>query len=110
MTTHELKLLKKYFDGVVYGTKSVECRCYDEKREKMKEKDFILFVSEGDSKLTKIVKVVVADSFRDLLTEVGVERCLPGVGTVNDGVEIYNAIGSYREWKGQVVAFEIALI
>lgn len=40
---HELKLQPEYFDAIKAGTKKIECRLFDEKRQRIKVGDTIIF-------------------------------------------------------------------
>lgn len=47
---HEMKLQPKYYDYILNGTKRIEIRLYDEKRQKIKIGDTIKFLKEPDLK------------------------------------------------------------
>lgn len=52
------------------------------------------------------------DTFEAMLTAEGLSACLPGVGSIADGVEIYRSIPTYRERESaqHVIAVRIALL
>ena len=69
---HILKLQPKYFDYINNGTKRIELRLYDEKREKIDIGDTIIFKKEPE--LIDIIKVKViglyrCDSFENLFKD-----------------------------------------
>ena len=69
---HILKLRPKYFDYINNGTKRIELRLYDEKREKIDIGDTIIFKKEPE--LIDIIKVKViglyrCDSFENLFKD-----------------------------------------
>ena len=69
---HELKLLPKYYDYILNGTKRIELRLYDEKRRKIKIGDKICFLKESDLKESFVVNVVGLlryNSFSDLFND-----------------------------------------
>lgn len=55
--THEMKLQPKYYDYILKGTKRIELRLFDEKRQEIKVGDKIKFIKE--SSLTESFEVVV---------------------------------------------------
>jgi len=69
---HILKLHPKYFDFINQGTKRIELRLYDEKRQKISIGDTITFQKETDLADTLTVKVIGLlryDSFEDLFND-----------------------------------------
>ncbi len=55
---HILKLQPKYFDYINNGTKRIELRLYDEKRQKINIGDTIIFQKEPELEITMKVKVI----------------------------------------------------
>lgn len=55
---HEMKLQPKYYDFILNGTKRIEIRLFDEKRQQIKIGDTIKFLKEPDLKESFNVKVV----------------------------------------------------
>ena len=55
---HEMKLQPKFFDYIMNGTKRIEIRLYDEKRQKIKLGDKIKFFKEPDLVDIMVVKVI----------------------------------------------------
>ena len=55
---HILKLQPKYFDYINNGTKRIELRLYDEKRQKIDIGDTIIFQKEPELVTTMKVKVI----------------------------------------------------
>jgi len=69
---HILKLQPRYFDYINNGTKRIELRLYDEKRQKINIGDTIIFQKEPDLEITLKVKVVGLlryDSFENLFKD-----------------------------------------
>ena len=69
---HILKLQPKYFDYINNGTKRIELRLYDEKRQQINIGDTIIFQKEPE--LEKIMKVKVIgllryNSFEELFSD-----------------------------------------
>lgn len=73
---HILKLQPKYFDYINKGTKRIELRLYDEKRQKINVGDTIIFQKEPDLETTMKVKVIGLlryNSFEELFEDFNIE-------------------------------------
>lgn len=69
---HILKLQPKYFDFIDSGTKRIELRLYDEKRQKINVGDTIIFQKEPGLEKTLRVKVIGLlryNSFEELFND-----------------------------------------
>ena len=67
---HELKLQPRYYEYILGGTKDIEIRLYDEKRQKINIGDIIIFKKEpelNESFKVKVVRVKEKASFLRLL-------------------------------------------
>ena len=117
---HELSVQKQYFNKIRDGSKTVEGRAgkvdaknnilenYKKGETRFKVGDKLRFTISGDtnnsgketvdhSVTCKITKVVFHDTFKDMLSGAGLEKCLPGVNSVEEGVEIYRSFSGYRQ-------------
>jgi len=73
---HVLKLQPRYFDYINNGTKRIELRLYDEKRQKINVGDTIIFQKEPELELTMKVKVIgllIYNSFEELFNDFDIE-------------------------------------
>ena len=73
---HVLKLQPKYFDYINTGTKRIELRLYDEKRQKINIGDTIIFKREPELEKNLKVKVIALlsyNSFDELLKDFNIE-------------------------------------
>lgn len=73
---HTLKLKPKYFEFINNGTKRIELRLYDEKRQKINIGDTIIFQKEPDLNTTMKVEVIGLlryNTFEDLLEDFDIE-------------------------------------
>lgn len=73
---HVLKLQPRYFDYINNGTKRIELRLYDEKRQKINIGDTIIFQKEPELEVTMKVKVVgllIYNSFEELFNDFDIE-------------------------------------
>lgn len=70
MAIHEMNLQPKLFDPIKYGTKRIELRLYDEKRQKITLGDTIEFYkSENDRIQTKVIGLLRYNSFKELFED-----------------------------------------
>lgn len=73
---HILKLQSKYFNYIKDGTKRIELRLYDEKRQKINIGDTIIFQKEPDLETTLQVKVIGLlryNTFEELFEDFDIE-------------------------------------
>ena len=69
---HEMKLQPKYYNFILNGTKRIEIRLYDEKRQEVKLGDTIKFLKEPDlneSFNAKVVGLLRYNSFEDMFKD-----------------------------------------
>ena len=69
---HEMKLQSKYYTFMLNGTKRIEIRLFDEKRQKIKLGDTIKFLKEPDLKEsfnTKVVGLLRYNSFKEMFRD-----------------------------------------
>ena len=69
---HEMKLQPKYYDYILNGTKRIEIRLFDEKRQQIRIGDTIKFFKEPELKESFDVKVVGLlryNSFEDMFKD-----------------------------------------
>jgi ASC-1-like (ASCH) protein len=68
--THSMRLATEYFEKIKGGTKTIECRLYDEKRKELKVGDVIEFSdtqNEPDKIMSEIIALHPFPSFSELL-------------------------------------------
>lgn len=69
---HEMKLQPKYYNYILNGTKRIEVRLYDEKRQQIKIGDTIKFLKEPElnkSFKAKVVGLLRYNSFEDMFKD-----------------------------------------
>ena len=69
---HHMKMFEPFFERMKNGTKTIECRCNDEKRQKIAVGDLITFTKLPDSKesLTVIVRDLYPyNNFKELFQD-----------------------------------------
>lgn len=73
---HILKLQPKYFDYISNGTKRIELRLYDEKRQKINIGDTIIFQKEPEleSKMkVRVIGLLKYNAFEELIEDFDIE-------------------------------------
>lgn len=70
MAIHEMNLQPKYFDFIKNGTKRIELRLYDEKRQKIALDDTIIFSKSKDDTLkAQVIGLLRYNSFKELFED-----------------------------------------
>lgn len=73
---HQFKLNNSPFKKIASGTKTIELRLYDEKRQKLNVGDEIVFSNSEGNKLPVIVTALNRfDSFRELYDKLDLLKC-----------------------------------
>ena len=68
--THEMNLQDKYFDFILNGTKRIELRLNDEKRQQIKIGDTIIFCNkQGETFSAKVKDLFRNNSFEELFED-----------------------------------------
>ena len=73
--THEMKLKQRYFDFMLNGTKRIEIRLYDEKRQKINIGDTIIFHNDDNlnqSFSAKVIGLLRYYNFADMLNDIDI--------------------------------------
>ena len=74
---HELKLQPRYYEYILNGSKGIEIRLYDEKRQKINIGDTIIFRKEpelNESFKVRVVGLLRYENFEGLFEDFGVDR------------------------------------
>ena len=69
---HNMKLQEKYYNYILNGTKRIEIRLYDEKRQQIKIGDIIKFIKEpnlDESIEAKVIGLIRYNSFNDMFKD-----------------------------------------
>jgi len=75
MTIHNMSLKEKYFNLIKNGSKTIELRLFDDKRQKIQIGDKIKFTNNDESFEVNVVGLVRAQTFEDLFQIIPVQRC-----------------------------------
>jgi len=74
---HELKLQPRYYEYILNGSKDIEIRLYDEKRQKINIGDIIIFKKEpelNESFKVKVVGLLRYENFDGLFNDFTIDR------------------------------------
>ena len=112
--THILKLQPKFFDFIKDGTKRIELRLFDEKRQQININDIIEFKREPeqiDSLKVKVIGLLKYRSFEDLFEDFPIEILSDNSMTKN---ELLNVLEEFytpeKQEKYGVLGIKIAKI
>ena len=90
MTKYTKSVKNPWFDYIALGLKTVEGRLNKGDFAEMKKGDQIEFTNGDHRVLATITSIVSYPSFYSYLKHEGLEKCLPGIKTLREGVEIYH--------------------
>ncbi len=111
---YKMNLQSKYLLDVLSGKKSIEARLFRDKHTQIGKDDEILFKDKSglQSALCKVLEAIRYGSFYEMLQFEGLEKCLPGIKTISEGVSVYHSFPSYKvlEFKTGVIAFRLECI
>lgn len=99
-TIHKMKLSEPWYRLVKENHKNYEARLLDEKRKLLKVGDYIEFSdSKGNNTFIKeIEKLSIHKSFENAIKKGGLNKVLPGIKTIHEGVNsVYYSIPGYKE-------------
>lgn len=109
---HEMRLNKEPFEKIEKGTKIIELRLYDEKRQLIKENNIIEFTNREDERKikTKVIKLHKYNSFEELYNNFD----KVALGYEENEIANYSDMEKYyskeEQQKYGVVGIEIKLI
>lgn len=97
--THIMKLSEPYYTLVKTNKKTVEIRVFDEKRQKLKIKDTIIFTKQdGNGKFKRKIKnLVVSKNFEISIRGATLKKCMPNIRSIKEAVDIYHSFPNYKE-------------
>jgi len=103
---YEIHISEPWFSYIVSGKKIAEGRPNKSLFAKFKPKDILTIFNKQlqqrfDFEVTEILKY---DTFKDMLTDLGITNVLPGIKTIEDGVKVY------RQWYNEDVEREFGVI
>ena len=84
--TYHMNVQEPWFTFIKNGDKTVEGRLNKGRFAELKVGDIIIWQQECQVKISYIKKY---DSFKEMLEEEGLDKVLPGIKTIDDGVKVY---------------------
>ena len=113
MKTHNMKLMTKYFDYIKFGSKRIELRLNDEKRQNIKIGDEIIFEELVDNPRylrTRVIDLYYENNFNDLIEKYDIELFADKHTTKKELIKLLNNIYSQEEQeKYGIVGIRIEL-
>ena len=106
------RLTPIYFDLIAKGIKTVEGRVNKAPLNTLQPGDILKFIdrdSPDRSIDTQVVYVKTYPSFREMLQKEGLELCLPGITSLDEGVAIYHQFPGYEEAEKTLGALAIKI-
>ena len=88
---HEMGLQSKYFDYIKNGTKRIELRLFDEKRQKIRLGDIIEFASpDRETLAVKVIGLLRYGSFEELFRDFDISMLADASMTKHELLEVLN--------------------
>ncbi|PRP89412.1 hypothetical protein PROFUN_01275 [Planoprotostelium fungivorum] len=95
---HILHVQSRWFHLIREGKKLYEGRLNDGEVHNIRRDDTITFQTEGqDSIRVRVLQCLRFSSFDEMFNALGVAALLPGIETIEEGLEIYRGFPRYRE-------------
>ena len=111
---HEMKLQAKYYDFILNGTKRIELRLNDEKRQKIKIGDKIKFIKEPNLNEyfeTKVIGLLKYNSFLEMFKDYNInilaDKSITKKELLNDLEKFYT---KEKQQKYGVIGIRIEII
>ena len=94
-----LSLRQQYFDAIKLGLKTVEGRLNSPKFKDLKPGMNISFTSVNTNEIIvyTVEAMNVYANFTDMLQSEGVDKMLPGITSIDEGVALYENFPGYRD-------------
>jgi len=111
MTIHRLHVQSPYFKLIQSGEKTMEGRLRDKTVSQIVVGDEITFyTSDNEEKHTTVASVQNFGDFTEMLSAGRLEKLLPGVQTMEEGLKIYRGFPGYAEKEMGLGAVAFGLI
>jgi len=106
---YRLTLKNPYLGQIKSGTKTIEGRINSGIMRRLRDGDIINFYNHSDNVTCRIVRITSYPSFFTMLDQEGVQACLPGVRSTEEGARIYDRIPNYADRAKRNGVLAIAL-
>eukprot|EP00930_Biecheleria_cincta_P097323 TRINITY_DN89047_c0_g1_i1.p1 TRINITY_DN89047_c0_g1~~TRINITY_DN89047_c0_g1_i1.p1 ORF type:complete len:229 (-),score=33.96 TRINITY_DN89047_c0_g1_i1:553-1239(-) len=106
-----LRIQERYLAAIEAGHKTVEGRVFQGSVRSLAPGDLISLSSGSRSVTVQVAEVIRFRSFSELLEVCGLQSCLPGCPSLDEGVRIYHSFPNYEQLAATngVVAFKISM-
>ncbi|AXK60327.1 ASCH domain-containing protein [Candidatus Chromulinivorax destructor] len=107
----KLSLRQCYFDAIKSGLKTVEGRLNSHKFKDLRPGMQINFssIDTHETIICTVASIHVYANFKEMLIHEGLENMLPGVTSLDEGVNLYENFEGYREGVKKVGALAITI-
>jgi ASC-1-like (ASCH) protein len=108
----QLPLKYKYFKLIQEGKKTIEGRIYSGPTRDLRCGDRLTFINQNEKARCEVVAIHVYNTFREMFSKENMQKLLPGVRTIEEGVRLYESLPGYPERVKRygVAAIHIRLI
>jgi ASC-1-like (ASCH) protein len=104
----EINVKDPWFTFIKNGCKKIEGRLNKGKFALLKKGEIIKFNNNNNYVTCRIIKIKKYISFKEYLSQEGLKRTLPGIKTIEDGVnEYYKFYNEEDEYKYNILAIYI---
>jgi ASC-1-like (ASCH) protein len=115
MSTYTKHLSEPWFSLIKLGIKKCEGRLNKGDFFEIKKLDYIIFQNNDFNYLRsfccKIIYTHIYNSFEDYLKSEKLQKCLPGIDTINEGVNVYyKYYTKEQEYKYKIKAFRLKVL
>lgn len=97
MTTHTLRISDRWGESILSGSKTIEGRLTkpDSVASKVRSGDLICFRTQSNKEfIMRVLNARYYQTTRDYLKAEGIDKCLPGINSIDEGVAVYRAFYS----------------
>ena len=109
-------LSQPWFNYIKSGEKTIEGRLNKDFWKDLNIDDIIIWYNNDKNFKTKVIKKNIYKSFRDYLSNEDLNKCLPNINNIDDGLNIYyqyynkdDTAGTFGEKKYGIVALHLEL-
>lgn len=97
-STCVMNLEDRWFNYVASGEKIYECRIFDDTLKNLKISEYIFFNNKAAciTKKKLIVGLLYFSSLEEMFVEIPIEKLLPGITSIEEGIRIYKNIPGYE--------------
>ena len=103
---YTITIKQPWFDLIKSGKKTIEGRLNSGLFARLQKNDIIIWLHQNMRLKVKIIDIRRYDSFYSMLKKEGLDKVLPNIDNIDDGVKIYRQYYSEEKEKNGVLAIE----